>query len=212
MNKQICKTNKTCQEKLDVANKQFIDAKKAEFDADLQYINQFNKHIEDVCYCLAGCAKPTEATEGLFPVVSGGRIKLPSLFDALSQVHALECGLKYEDNPYSNRYGKFSDGSVGLGFYDRYEKREVMDHWLNTVLLPQLKGHLGRSYTKEHDGEMFGDWWLKPDDETVVEYMTYWKPAPYSLFFFPLLGQVYFITFILRIIYAISTRKWYKGE
>ena len=212
MNKQICQTNTTCQEKLDSANKKFNEAEKAEFDANLSYINQFSVYIEDVCYCIAGCAKPTKATGGLFPTVSGGRINLPSLLDAFCYAHAITCGLEYVSNPYALDSGKFSDGSVGLGFYDHYQKRNAMNHWLNTVLLPQMEKHLGRSYTREHDGEMFGDWWLKPDDETVGEYMQYWKPAPYSLFFFPLLGQFYFISFILTFIYATFTKKWSRGE
>lgn len=206
----ICETNKTAQAKLDAATTKYEQEKAAEFDKDFALISQFDKYIEDVCYCLAGCAKPNAATEGMFPRIKGGRILLPSILSALCHAHAIESGLTYGDNPYSNRYGQFSDGSLGLNNYD-IRNTKAMYHWQQTVLLPKLGEYTGRQYKEKHDGEMFGDYWLMPEDETYSEYMAYWKPAPYSLFFFPLIGQYYFLCFIVNIIYAAFTKKWSRG-
>lgn len=210
MNKQICDTNSSMGDSLKQIEQDGLDRDDAFFRQNLRELSGFEKYIPDVCFCIAGCAKPTKYTEMLFPRVKGGRISEDSLFDAICHAYALDHGLKYQDNPYVGK--GFSDSKIKpISSYFYSEYNGVGNYWCKTKLIPQLKQHLGRDYTREHDGEMFGEYWLAPKDETVAEYMTYWKPTPYILFFFPLFGQFYFLCFIANLLFALFTKKW-SGE
>ena len=210
MNKQICTTDTTTKAKLDQVDAQYQAEKLAEQKRNLAIMAEYDKYIPEVAYCIAGCVKPTKATEGMFPYVKGGRINQDSLLAALCWAKALELGLTFEDNPYSDRYGQFSDDSCGVLSFVRYEYREEFKIWEEGTLLPTLEKLLGRKYKRTHDGEMFGDYWYVPDDETVGEYLTYNKQMPYTFFFFPLLGQFYLLCVIWFIIYALFTKKWFE--
>lgn len=216
MNKQICTTDTTTKAKLDQAEAQYQAEKLAEQQRNLAIMAEYEKYIPEVAYCIAGCVKPTVATEGMFPYVKGGRIRQDSLLAAICWAKALELGITFEDNPYNPNYGEFSDGSSGKLIYNRHRRGEVFKIWEEETLLPTLEKLLGRRYKRTHDGEMFGDYWYVPDDETVGEYLTYSKQMPYTFFFYPLLGQIYLMCMIWAVIYALFTKKWFvaskKGE
>lgn len=212
MNKQICTTDTTTKAKLDQAEAQYQAEKLAEQQRNLAIMAEYDKYIPEVAYCIAGCVKPTEATEGMFPYVKGGRIRQDSLLAAICWAKALELGLTFEDNPYHQNCGEFSDGSSGKIIYNRQRNGETFKIWEEGTLLPTLEKLLGRRYKRTHDGEMFGDYWYVPDDETVGEYLTYSKQMPYALFLFPIFGQIYLMCMIWAVIYALFTKKWFGGK
>ncbi len=212
MNKHICTTDTTTKAKLDQVDAQYQAEKLAEQQRNLAIMAEYDKYIPEVAYCIAGCVKPTEATEGMFPYVKGGRIHQDSLLAAICWAKALELGLTFEDNPYSHNYGKFSDGSSGVLSFVRHEYREEFKIWEEGTLLPTLEKLLGRRYKRIHDGDMFGDYWYVPDDETMGEYLTYSKQVPYIFFFFPLFGQIYLVCVIWAVIYALFTKKWFGAS
>lgn len=210
MNKQICAADTTTKAKLDQAEAQYQAEKLADQQRSLAVMAEYDKYIPEVAYCIAGCVKPTKATEGMFPYVKGGRIHQDSLLAALCWAKALEFGLTFEDNPYSDRYGKFSDDSRGILSFVRYEYREEFKIWEEGTLLPTLEKLLGRRYKRIHDGGVFGDDWYTPDDETVGEYMKYKKEVEYSFILYPVVGQIYLMGIICWFIYALFTKKWFE--